>query len=175
MTTPSKMIKLIRTLAVLLLLFFISIIVIQSTHPIILKWLTGTARIIGEPIKATVSTDGCINKDIKVYREKTFWDGKKTNDYILTLKEFDKIGMLKFINIKLTYKWVGRPVSTNNADYDTINGSLFQSEVGYHSIDFRDDTKGFNFDPGLKFTEKDIKFNIPPKLLKFNSIWIEFN
>jgi hypothetical protein len=168
-----KMTKLIRILAALLLLFFI--FVIQSTHPIILKWLTGTARIIGDPVKATVFTDGRINKDIKVYQEKTFWDGKKTNNYILTLREFDKIGMLKFINIELAYKWVGRPVSTNNADYDTINQFLFQSETGYHSIDFRDDMKGFNFDPGLKFTEKDIKFNIPPKLLKFNSIWIEFN
>jgi hypothetical protein len=170
-----KVIRAIKILAVLFFLLIISAIAIYPTHPIILKWLTGEAKIIGKPINATVYTDGHINRDIIVYREKTCWGGQKTNSYILKLKQFDKYGMLKFINIYLTDKWIGRPVGTSISDYDTIDGYLFQSETGSICSDFRDDMKGFNFDPHLQFTDIEIKFNVPLLYLKFNSVRIELN
>jgi len=83
--------------------------------------------------------------------------------------------MLKFININLDEKWVGRPALTDEEDYDVINGYLFQSDVSYLSSDFRDDIKGFNFDPHLEFTDTEIQFNMPPKLLKFDYVRIELN
>ncbi len=69
--------------------------------------------------------------------------------------------------------WIGRPVGTSNEDYDLIAGRLFQSETGGNFIPFQDDIKGFNFDTQLSFDGKQIKFNLPPKFFKFDSIRIE--
>jgi len=167
--------KLLTILAGLFLLYIAVSVFLEIKYPIVFKWVYGSARIIGKPINANVYANGHINKYIKVYREKTYWDGKNANDYIINLKEFDKYGMLKFINIDLNNKWIGRPVSTNEDDYEVIDGFLFQSDVSYHCADFRDDMKGYNFDPHLAFTAKEIKFNIPPNVLKFDSVRIELN
>lgn len=157
----------------LLIIFVVVIKLISKNHPIILKWIVGSAKIIGKPINATVYTNGQINNDIKVYHINKYWDGGKANNYLLNLKEFDSQGKLKFINIDLKNKWIGRPIGTAKDDYDFINEVLFQSDVGGHFADFRDDMKGYDFNPQLTFTDRQIKFNIPPNQLKFDSIRIE--
>lgn len=157
----------------LILIFAVFILLIQKTHPIILGWISGSAKIIGKPINAIVYTNGQVNNNIKVYHIDKYWNGENTNTYLLNLKEFDLEGKLKFINIDLKNKWIGRPNGTAKDDYDFINGILFQSEVGGHFADFRDDMKGYDFNPQLIFTDNEIKFNIPPNQLKFDSIRIE--
>ncbi|HZX58812.1 MAG TPA: hypothetical protein VFE54_08805 [Mucilaginibacter sp.] len=139
--------------------------IVGHNHPIFLKYLIGEASSLGKPIPAKVYTDGHLNNGITVYN-----DSKYKNDYLLSLKEFDTDGMLHYINIDLDNKWVGRPVSS---DYDTINGKLYQSEVGSHFIDFKNDVKGFDFDPKLNFDNRTIRLNVPPHWLKFDSIRIE--
>ncbi|GAC1311783.1 MAG: hypothetical protein NVSMB24_31990 [Mucilaginibacter sp.] len=160
--------KLNKTLIGLFLIVAIGAGLICFIHPIMFKWLFGSARVIGKPIGAIVYTDGHINNNIKVYR-----NGEKDNDYLISLKEFDKPGMLKFINLDLAEKWIGRPVGTNKDCYDVINGILFQSDAGARFVDFKDDMKGYSFEPHLAFTSREIKFNIPPNQLKFDSIRIE--
>jgi hypothetical protein len=81
--------------------------------------------------------------------------------------------MLKFFNINLNEKWISIPRATSKKDYDFIMGHLFQSEPGGHFIPFQNDGKGFTFDPQLSYTDKQIKFNVPPNTLKFDSIRIE--
>ena len=44
-------------------------------------------------------------------------------------------------------KWIGRPSGTIKDDYDSINGFLFQSEVGGHFTDFKNDMKEHDFVP----------------------------
>ena len=78
--------------------------------------------------------------------------------------------MLKFFTINLNEKWIGRPVGTSKRDYDFIAGHLFQSETGGHFSPFQDDMKGFNFDPHLLFTDRQIKFNVPQSMLTFDSV-----
>jgi hypothetical protein len=166
--------KIIKISVVVLLIFAALIININNSHPIILKWINGSARIIGKPIDATVYTNGKVNNGIKVYRvENAYWNNVRTNDYLISLTEFDKYAMLKFINIDLTEKWIGRPVGTSNDDYDIVNGNLYQSDVGGYFTDFRNDMKGYNFNPQLTFTDHQIRFNMPPNQLKFDSIRIE--
>jgi len=166
--------KLLKITFGLLILFTVIVGLTSINHPIILKWLTGSARHIGKPIEATVYTNGQINHDIKVFYVDKYWNSnKKANSYLLSLTEYDRVGMLKFFNINLNQKWIGRPSGTSNNDYDFIAGHLFQSETGGHFTPFQDDMKGFNFDPSLSFTDKQIKFNLPPTLLKFDSIRIE--
>ena len=167
--------KLFKILVGLFLFFAVVVGLIYKSHPIILKWLDGSARLIGKPIQATVYTNGEVNIDIKVFLVVKYWDSnEKTDNYILSLREFDSLGMLKFFSIDLKEKWIGRPVGTSNYDYDFVFGCLFQSETGGHFIPFQEDVKGFNFDPQLSFTDRQIKFNVPPKLLKFDSVRIEF-
>ena len=169
-----NLLKVLKIAVGLFLLFAVAIWVTSITHPIILKWLDGSARDIGKPIQATVYTNGQVNYGIKVFHVDRYWDtNEKANSYLLSLTEYDSLGMLKFFNIDLKERWIGRPVGTSKYDYDLITGNLFQSETGGHFTSFQNDMKGFNFDPQLSFTDRQIKFNIPPNILKFDSVRIE--
>ena len=165
---------LLKLIVGLFLVFAIIAGLTSINHPIVLKWLAGSARVIGKPIQATVYTNGQVNHDIKVFHVNKYWDSnEKTDNYILSLREFDTVGMLKFFSVNLKEKWIGRPVGTSKEDYDFIAGRLLQSETGGHFTPFQDDMKGFNFDPQLSFTDRHIKFNLPPRFLKFDSVRIE--
>ena len=131
--------------------------------------MTGSARHFGKPIPATVYTNGQVNDHMKVF----YTD--EANNYLLSLTEYDSLGMLKFFSINLNEKWIGRPVGTSKNDYDLIAGHLFLSETGGHFSPFKDDMKGFNFDPQFSFTDRQIKFNMPPNKLKFDSVRIKLH
>ena len=161
--------KLLKIVFGLLILFAVAVGLTSINHPIILKWVTGSARHLGKSIPATVYTNGRVNDHIKVF----YTD--EANNYLLSLTEYDSLGMLKFLNINLNEKWIGRPIGTSKKDYDFIAGHLFQSETGGHFSPFQDDMKGFNFDPQLSFTDKQIKFNMPLNKLKFDSIRIKLH
>ncbi|WP_157593270.1 hypothetical protein [Rufibacter tibetensis] len=150
----------------LVILFAVAVGLTSINHPIILKWVTGSAKHHGKPMPATVYTNGQVNNHIKVFYS------DPANNYILSLTEHDSLGMLKYINIDLNEKWIGIPVGTSKNDYDLIAGHLFQSETGGHLIPFQDHMKGFNFDPNLIFTDRQIRFNMPPNILKFDSVRI---
>lgn len=59
--------KLLRAVFGLLLIFAIAVGLTAVNHPIILKWLSGSARLVGRPTNATVYTDGQVNTDIKFF------------------------------------------------------------------------------------------------------------
>jgi hypothetical protein len=117
---------------------------------------------------------GKINDEIKVFYVDKYWHGReKANCYLVSLKEYDTSGMLAYFNINLDERWIGSPVGTSKKHYDFIGGHLFQSETGGYFTPFQNEIKGFNFDPQLSFTETQIKFKVPPKTLKFDSVRIE--
>src|SRR5437868_3577372 len=94
--------KLLKILVGLLLIFAVAVGLTSINHPIVLKWLSGTARNIGKPINATVYTNGQVNQDIKIFHVSKYWgSNEKANNYIVSLKEFDSLGKLKFFNINL--------------------------------------------------------------------------
>ncbi|MES1225808.1 MAG: hypothetical protein ABUT20_60580, partial [Bacteroidota bacterium] len=166
--------KLLKIVIGLLLLYVAVIGLTSIRHPIILKWAVGSARHIGKPVQTIVYTNGKINNGIKVFHVDRYWGSNdKANNYLLSLTEYDSSGMLKFFNIDLNEKWIGRPASTAEDDYDFIADHLFQSETGGHFTPFQNDIKGFDFDPQLSFTSRQIKFNVPPNMLKFDSVRIE--
>ena len=166
--------KLLQILVALLLIFVVAVGLISINHPIIIKWLSGTARHIGKPITATVYTNGQINNDIKVFHVDKYWKGGRADYYIIYVPYADK-SRLKFFSLNKKDNYAGCPVSTNIRDYDLIAGHLFQSEVGAHFTPFSDDMKGFDFDPHLSFSNKQINLNIPAtvKELRCDSIRIE--
>ena len=167
--------KLIKIFLGLLLILLVSIGVISINHPIILKWLSGTARHIGRPITATVYANGQVNPDIKIFHVEKHWTGTHADYYLVHFSYADTKETREIISINKKYNYVGRPSSTNKNDYDKIFGMLFQGEVGSKFTPFTDDMKGYNFDPQLTFADKTIKFNIPStaKQFKCDSLRIE--
>jgi hypothetical protein len=141
------------------------------TYPIILDWLEGSARIVGKPIKTTVYANGQINKDFKVYHIDRHWDGEPTDYYILYFP-YAKNSKLKVLGLNRKDNYVGIPVSGGKQGYDIIVGNLFQGEGGDRFISVEHDIKGFNFDPKLVFTDRQISFCIPPTVndLKCDSL-----
>lgn len=150
------------------LLIFIAVVIglTSINHPIILKWVTGSAKHHGKPIPATVFANGQVNNSIKVF----YTD--EANNYLLSLAEYDGAGKLKFINIDLKEKWIGSAVEASRDDYDLIAGHLFQSKTSGSFSPFQDKTRGLNFDPQLSFTDKQIKFLLPTNRSKPDSLRI---
>lgn len=167
--------KILKIFVGLLFIFAIAGCLISISHPIILKWLSGTATYIGKPISATVYANGEINLEIEVFRVNSHWNKKKTEYYLLHFLYADTKETRKIICINPEYNFVGRPSSTNKREYDKVYGILFQGEVGSKFNSFMDDIKGYNFDPQLKTTKRTIKLNIPPdaKEFKCDSLRIE--
>jgi hypothetical protein len=166
--------KILKIAVGLFVVLVVAVGLTSISHPIILKWVTGSAKHIGKPIPATVYTNGQVNNGINVFHVDKYWStSERANNYLLSLTEYDNLGKLKFFNINLNEKWIGTPVGTSKNDYDFIAGHLFQSETGGQFSPFQDDIKGFNFDPQLSFTGREIKFNVPAGLLKFDSVRIK--
>jgi hypothetical protein len=153
----------------LLVLFAVAVGLTSISHPIILKWVTGSARHFGKPISATVYANGQVNDHIKVF----YTD--EPDNYLLSLAEYDSSGVLKFININLNEKWIGGPVGMSENDYDFIAGHLFLSKTGLQFFPFQDNMNGFDFDAQLSFTNRQIKFNMPPNKFKFDTISIKLH
>lgn len=159
--------KLLKIVLGLLIVFAVAVGLTSIHHPIILKWITGSARHHGQPMPATVYAKGQVNERIHVF----YTD--EANNYLISLPAYDSLGMLTVIKIDLNKKWIGRPVATSKNDYDFIAGHLFQSEAGELFSPFQDDMKGSTFTPQLTFTDRQIKFNLPPNTVKLDSVRIE--
>ena len=159
--------KILKFVFGLLILIAVAVGLTSINHPIILKWVTGSAKHHGKPMPAVVYANGQVNGNFKVF----YTD--EPNNYLLSLAAYDSLGMLKFLNINLNEKWIGKPTSTSKNDFDLIAGHLFQSKTGGHFSPFQNDIQGFNFDPQLSFSDRQIKFNMPPNKLKFDSVRIE--
>jgi hypothetical protein len=94
--------RILKIVVGLFLLLAVAVGLTSINHPILLKWLTGSARHIGKPIHATIYTNGQVNHDIKVFHVDKYWvSNEKANNYLLSLTEYDSLGMLKFFNINL--------------------------------------------------------------------------
>lgn len=167
--------KLIKFVVGLLSLLAVAIGLTSINHPIILRWLTGTARLIGKPIAATVYADDQVNTDIKVFHVDKYWNGTPADYYLIHFIYADTKETREIISINSKDNYVGRPSSTNKNDYDNVFGRLFQGEVGGKFTLFTDDIKGYGFDPQLSITDSTIKFKLPPSAnaFKFDSVRIE--
>jgi hypothetical protein len=146
-----------------------------NTHPIVLKWCGGSARIIGKPVDATVYTNGQTNNNVKIFHVDKYWNGEKADYFILYIPYAEDQSQLKFSGLDRQNNFALKPSSASINDYDFIAGYLFQSEVGAKFSTFQDDMKGYGFDPKLIFIDRKIKLNVSPlaKELKCDSIRVE--
>ena len=158
--------KLLKIILGLLFLLAVMIGLLSINHPIILKWVAGTAKHHGGAIPATAYVNGQVSSQVKIFY------ADEPSAYLLSLQEFEGMGSLQFLSINMKEKWIRTPESTSKKDYDIIAGHLFQSETGARFTPFQDDIKGFNFDPRLTSAGKQFAFLLPPGRSVIDSIRI---
>ncbi len=104
-----RMFPKLRKLFLGLLILTIILGVFSIKHFVLIRWITGTATIIGRPINATVYTNGQINRDVKVYHINKHWSGESTDDFILHFTYVDSDSTIETIRIERKRKTVSRP------------------------------------------------------------------
>ena len=155
----------------LLILIITSLILIFIyQNPILLKYITNSARIIGKEKTAKIYTNGELNKNIKLFSVTSYFDGKPANYDLLV---FNLKVSRKVISINYDYNYIGLPTSTNEKDYKIIFGNLIQSDLGGQFTPINDAYKGFDFEPELILKGNTIKFNLPADQFGIDSIRIE--
>ena len=152
--------KIVLAVAGLFLVFFILIV---YRHPIVLKWMTGSARVIGLPVRASVYADGVIDKKIKVFHSDKYWDGHKADYYILYILSPYPYKTKHIVSLDIPNKFASVPLITDKNTFDLVFGILFQSVPETQLTDFRDNVEGYGFDPHMDISGKTIRFNLPSK------------
>lgn len=142
-------------------LFSVFLTVFIYRHPIILRWITGSAKVIGWPVRASVYADGKIDKKIRVFHSDKYWNNNKTDYYILYILSPYSYRTKHIISLDIRDKYAGVPSATDKNSFDLVFGLLFQSETGTQFSDFRDEVKGYGFDPHMDISGKTIRFNVP--------------
>ena len=133
----------------------------EQAHPIILKWIIGSARIIGKPALVKLSTDNQLNQEIKVFHCNHYWHGKPADYYILyfdSRNNQDKVKRVLCVNIQDGY--IGLPAASNERNYDIIMDRLFQSEGGAQ-FTFMGSDKGYGFDAKMIINNREVAFSLP--------------
>ena len=158
--------KLLKIAFGLLIFFAVAVGLTSINHPIILKWVTGSAKHHGKPMPASVYANGQLNDNIKLLYS------DQANNYLLCMAEYDSSETLTFINIDLNEKQISKPTATTKTDYDLIAGHLFQSKTAVYFSPFQDIMSGLDFNAQLSFSGTQIKFNLPSNKLKLDSLRI---
>lgn len=145
--------------ALLAVCLVVALLVFQcANHPILLRWMVGSARSVGKPLDLSLYTNGQPNQNVKVFRVESYWDGAPAHQYVLY---FPSGKFRNVIIVNMDYSFVASPSCTAVDCYDIVRGRLFQSEVGAHFSDYRGE-KGYHFDPRLAVSPSGFNFILPP-------------
>jgi hypothetical protein len=165
-----------KILFAITVLFSVLFIVVIYRHPIILKWMKGSARLVGLPMRAKVYSDDKIDHQIKVFHSDSYWDGRKAEYYILYIISPYTYKTKHIIRLDIRDKNAWVPAKTDKTAFDLVFGILFQGETGTQFSDFRDEVNGYGFDPDINVSGRNIRFNLPSKYRNEPSlIRIEFS
>ena len=150
--------KLLKIFIVLSLIYGMVIALTWKEYPLVAKWLTGSARLVGKPISAKVYTNGQVSTSIEVYR---------IDNYFLLYR-----GRLnsspEVIAVFTEGNWVGTPVGGSERDYTKYNNLLFQSETGGRFVRFDDGAKrNHSFNPNLRHENQVMTFLVTPEIDDF--------
>lgn len=168
--------KFLKISLAFLLLSFVIVCLISIKHPILRKWFFGQARFIGNPISANVYTNEQKNDSVKVYLgHAKYADGKSGRYFLIRLPESYQSSRLQYFIIDTTRLWVARASCVAIDCYDSINGWLFESEIAWRYVDFKDDMKGFDYDPELSVKDNQMKIYMPKEFPGFDSLRIQLN
>jgi len=149
-----------RILFSALTIILISIIIVLM-NPIVGKFLTGTARIIGKNIKCEIYINGNEKLNAKLFISKSNFAENEKRDYlILYLRDINDYKGIPVLIIDKENRSLMFP-NASKKDYNLVFGNLLQSDSGANvMIPINNKLKGFGYEPNLKITEKNIEFEI---------------
>ena len=168
--------KVLKIFVGLFLIFAVVVGLASINYPILLKWLTGSARIIGRPISAKVLTNGQVNSKVKTFHADTYWEGEKADYFLLYFPVVSNKRMRTVVCINRQDKIVAKPSSQAVDAYDIFLGFLFQSDMGKNFSSYQDEMKGYGFNPELEIGANFLKFKVPYQekdVLECDSIQVE--
>lgn len=143
-------------LTVIVLLVYIGVFVFQ--HPIVIKMVTGTARLITSQLDTNVFMDGSLSVKSKVFYEATRFDGTPAERLIIWFH--GNYPHRVIFTLDLDTKLIGLPNASGD-DYDIIFNKLIQSESGDMSVSITDGKCWPEHDPDLKIKPNIIEFILP--------------
>jgi hypothetical protein len=133
---------------------------LYNEHPLTLKLLNGTARILSPPMKTTIRVDGQVQPTAKCFAMKSRFDGQPTNSLVLWLPSISSTDGREIIMINRDERLVGKP-NSSHIQYDLLlNRYLFQAESGSFNVPFGS-VKWDDHDPKLEITGNRIQFVLP--------------
>lgn len=144
---------------IIITILLISVIIVFR-NPIIAKFLSGTARIIGKEIRSEIYINGKRELNAKLFIAKSNFEETEKRDYlILYLRNLKDYNGTPVLIIDRENQIVKIP-NANEKDYNLVFENLLQSDSGANvMIPINDKIKGLGFEPNLKFEDKKITFN----------------
>jgi hypothetical protein len=144
-------------------------------HPLILKVVDGSARILSSPVDATIEIDGEAQPSALCFAVKSRFDGTPADILVLWLPNPSVIDGRDVVVVDRLHHDVGLP-NAGNGDYELLRGQyLLQSESGSMYASF----KGAKFDSQdthLEIRQKHITFIMPSSpVLAGKKVEIVFN
>jgi hypothetical protein len=139
-------------------------IIIVWTNPIILNFLTGTARILNDEIECKVYIDDREVSGAKVFISKSdFYEREELDYLILYLWDIDVCKQYPVLIIDKKDNKIKIP-NASKKNYDLFFAILFQSDSGANvMIPIDDKLKGLGFEPNLKIEKNHIEFELLEK------------
>ncbi len=139
-------------------------IIIVWANPIILKFLTGTARVFNDEIECKVYIDDREVSGAKVFISKSdFYEREELDYLILYLRDIDVCKQYPVLIIDKKGNKIKIP-NASKKDYDLFFWGLFQSDSGANvMIPIDDKLKGLGFEPNLKIEKNHIEFELLEK------------
>lgn len=133
-------------------------------NPILGKFLTGSARLIGKETKSEIYINGKRELDAKLFILKSNFDETEKRDYlILYLRDLKDYNEIPVFIIDKENQIVNIP-NASEKDYNLVFENLLQSDSGANvMVPINNNFKGFGFEPNLIFEEQKISFKIPVK------------
>jgi len=165
-----KKVIIFTTIAGILLFAFVS-----HSYPIILKVVTGSARILSSPIDATIKIDGENEPSARCFAVKSSFNGNPADYLVLWVGNPSAIYGREILIVDRLHDDLGLP-NAGDLDYELLGGRLlFQSESGSMYVPFKS-TKFDSQDPQIQFSEKYIRFVVPHSpILEGKNIEINLN
>ena len=140
-------------------IFLFSVVIF--TNPIIGKYLSGTARLIGKPIDAKIYISEKKSAEAKVFYSNSDFYNKQKRDYlILYLRSVKTYNGIAVFVIDKKNEIVYFP-NSSDSDYNVYFENLLQSDSGANvMVPINDSLKGLGFDPKLVIQKSKIEFEI---------------
>jgi hypothetical protein len=145
---------------------------LYNEHPVVLKVVSGSARVLSPPLTAMVKIDGRQQAEARCFLADKTFDGEAADSLILWIPEPTSYDDREIFIVDRLNHLVGQP-SVGPSDYHLMwDEFLFQSETGSLMIPLKS-AKSYSEDPELMITGHRVSFRMPSEADHFPGSRIE--